>query len=86
MPITLRESDVEEIALNWLAELGYQVLGGATIEPEQPAAERDDFHQVLLAGRLRAKLAELNPGVPTGALEDAYRQITQPPIPYAHRQ
>jgi type I restriction enzyme R subunit len=81
MPITLRESDVEEIALNWLAELGYQVLGGGTIEPEQPAAERDDFHQVVLASRLRAKLAELNPGVPAGALEDAFRQITLPQSP-----
>ena len=81
MPITLRESDVEKIALNWLAELGYQVLGGGTIDPEQPGAERDDFHQVVLAGRLRAKLAELNPGLPAGALEDAFRQITLPQSP-----
>lgn len=69
------ESDVEEAALEWFGELGYAVLDGRTIEPEKPAAERDEFRDVLLSGRLRAAIARLNPHLPATAREDAYRKV-----------
>ena len=72
------ESIVEQAALAWLASAGWQVVNGATIAPGEPAAERDDYGQVVLAGRLRAALARLNPTLPAEALEVAFRKLTLP--------
>lgn len=54
------ESIVEEAALAWLESAGWQVRDGAEIAPGEPAAERDDHGQVVLAQRLRDALARLN--------------------------
>ena len=75
---TITESDVEEAALAWLAELGWQVAHGPDIAPETPSAERNDFGQVVLERRLQDALGELNPGLPSEALDDAFRKLTRP--------
>ncbi len=75
------ESDVEDAALTWFAQLGYAVLHGPEIAPDEPGAERDAYGEVVLAGRLRAALARLNPGLGSGALEDAFRKLTRPESP-----
>ena len=78
MTSTFTESIVEQAALAWLAAAGWQVVSGATIAPGEPGAERDDYGQVVLAGRLRAALARLNPALPAEALEVAFRKLTLP--------
>ncbi len=75
---TLTESDVEQVALGWLANVGWQVAHGPDIAPETPGAERTDYGQVVLARRLRDALAKLNPHLPAEALEDAFRKVTRP--------
>ncbi len=75
------ESIVEEAALAWLEEMGYQVLSGLEIAPGEIGAERDDYGEVVLARRLRQALLRLNPGVPHGALEEAFRKLTRPDSP-----
>jgi len=72
------ESVVEQAALAWLGEIGWQVRCGAEIAPGEPAAERDDYAQAVLAQRLRAALARLNPALPAEALDDALRKLTRP--------
>jgi len=72
------ESVVEEAALAWLESVGWQIRNGAEIAPGEPAAERDDYGQVVLAQRLRDALARLNPALPAEALEDAFRKLTRP--------
>jgi type I restriction enzyme, R subunit len=72
------ESVVEEAALAWLEGAGWRVRTGAEIAPGEPAAERDDYGQVVLAQRLRDALARLNPALPAEALEDAFRKLTRP--------
>ena len=72
------ESVVEQAALAWLESVGWQVRNGAEIAPGEPAAERDDYGQVVLAQRLRDALARLNPALPAEALEDAFRKLTRP--------
>ena len=67
----LAESGVEQAALGWLGSLGYGVLFGPEIAPGQPAAEREDYGQVVLGRRLRQALQRLNPQVPSDALEEA---------------
>ena len=75
---TLTESDVESAALEWLATLGWQTAHGPDIAPDTPAAERDNYGQVVLERRLRDALASLNPSLPPSALDDALRRLTQP--------
>jgi type I restriction enzyme, R subunit len=57
------ESVVEQAALSNQASAGWQVRNGAEIAPGEPAAERDDYGQVVLAQRLRDALARLNPAL-----------------------
>lgn len=45
------ESTVEEAALMWFEELGYSVLSGPEIAPEEPAAERTTFGEIILPDR-----------------------------------
>jgi len=72
------ESVVEQAALAWLEAVGWQIRHGAQIAPGEPAAERDDYAQVVLVRRLRDALARLNPALPAEALEDAWRKLTRP--------
>lgn len=77
----LNESLTEQVALAWLNSLGYATRYGGEIAPGEPGAERSDYAQVLLPGRLRSALAALNPGVPAVALDEALRKVTQPQHP-----
>ena len=76
--MTITEADVEQIALNLLAGVGWQVAHGPDIAPDAPSSERDDYGQVILERRLRDALGELNPGLPAEALDDAFRKLTRP--------
>jgi type I restriction enzyme R subunit len=75
------ESEVESAALSWLESLGYTILHGPDIAPGGPAAERDDYGQVVLQGRLRQALQRLNPQAPHSALDEALRRLTRPDSP-----
>lgn len=75
------ESQLEEAALEWFEELGYEVVFGPDIAPEGDYAERDDYSDVILADRLKEALARINPKLPNDALEEAYRQILIPQSP-----
>ena len=71
------ESVVEEAALGWFRELGYQVVDG----PDtllQPRPLRDSYSDVVLASSLWNALTRLNPGLPSEALDDAFRRLIRP--------
>ncbi len=75
------ESVIEQAALAWLESLGWNVLHGPEIAPDERGAEREDYGQVVLKGRLRNALAWLNPDLPTEAIEDAFRKLIRPEGP-----
>ncbi|HUZ16915.1 MAG TPA: type I restriction endonuclease subunit R [Spirochaetia bacterium] len=75
---TFSESVVEQAALAWLEASGWDVIHGPDIAPDMPGAERSDYAEVSLRGRLREALARLNPGLPSEAVEDAFRKLTRP--------
>ena len=77
----LNESIVEDAALEWFGELGYAIGHGPHIAPGEPAAERDSFGDVVLAGRLRAALRRLNPSLPDEAREEALRKVLRVATP-----
>ena len=75
---TLTEADVEQAALAWLRDLGWQVTHGPDIAPDTPGSERNDYGQVVLERRLRDVLSNLNPNIPVAALDDALYELTHP--------
>ncbi len=75
------ESEVEEVALDLLAALGYPIAHGPEIAPGEAAAEREAYSQVVLEARLHQALARLNPELPQEALDDAFRRTTRPEGP-----
>ncbi|NCC31439.1 MAG: type I restriction endonuclease subunit R, partial [Chloroflexia bacterium] len=81
MPASLTEADIENATLTWLAELGYHVCFGPSMAPGEPAAERDDYGQVVLLDRLHAAIASLNPSLPAAAREEAVRKLLRPASP-----
>ncbi len=79
------ESEVEEAALTWLESIGWRIAHGPDISPGGDTLtlalsrrERENYSEVVLAQRLRDALARLNPDLPAGALEDAFRKLTRP--------
>jgi type I restriction enzyme, R subunit len=75
------ESDVEDLALQHFANLGYAVIHGPKIEPQGPAEERVRFEEVVLNGRLEAALRRINPEAPAAALNEAFRKLLHPEAP-----
>ncbi len=81
--MSIREDHLEQAALRWFAELGYQTLSGYTIAPAPDGItpERDNYRQVILVGRLRSQLVAINPNIPLTAIDDAIQQLLSPNIP-----
>ena len=72
------ESDVEELALLHFAQLGYEVVRGADIAPDEPASERATYEDVVLRGRLEEALHRFNPDVSPAAIQEALRRVLVP--------
>jgi type I restriction enzyme R subunit len=75
---TLTEADIESLALDWLAALGWQTRHDLELAPGGLFAERRDYQQVVLEERLRNAIAALNPDLPEEAIEEAYRKVLNP--------
>jgi type I restriction enzyme R subunit len=69
------EDVVEQAALQWLTQLGYQVLHGSEIAPGEAAAERTEYRQVLLEERLKRKILSLNPQASPESWAEAFRIV-----------
>jgi len=65
----------EDAVLEWFGALGYQVAHGPSIAPGEPAAERSDFRETILRGRLLTALRRLNPDLDGSVLQEAERQV-----------
>lgn len=77
----LNEATVEDAALGWFEELGYAVGHGPHLAPGEPAAEREGFADVVLAGRLSEAVRRLNPDIPDDAREEALRKVMRVATP-----
>lgn len=72
---SLNEATVENAALEYFSQLGYQTAWGPNLAPGEPTAERATFEQVLLEARLRAAVERINPGVDGSLIEDAIKRL-----------
>ena len=71
----LNESTVEDAALNYLAQLGYQTAWGPNLAPGEPGEERTSFEQVYLQTRLRSAVWRINPGLDGALIDDAIKRL-----------
>lgn len=71
----------EQPALEWLRSLGWAHVHGPEIAPNGPEPERNTWDEVVLVGRLRAALVDLNPDAPRSAVELALERVRETASP-----
>jgi type I restriction enzyme R subunit len=79
-PHGIKESILEQVALEWLATLGWEVVPSSALEPSE-TGERQSYETVVLAERLRSALEVINPKVPASAIESAIHTILKREAP-----
>jgi type I restriction enzyme, R subunit len=79
--MTLTESDIENVTLGWLSELGWNIGHGPDLAPEGKAPERASYGDVLLLGRFRCALSRINPQLPADCIDDIVRKVVAVEIP-----
>ncbi|MCH9031999.1 MAG: type I restriction endonuclease subunit R, partial [candidate division Zixibacteria bacterium] len=80
----ITEDSIEQTALDWLESLGYEISYGPDIAFDGSTPERDEqanYADVVLVGRLRSALEQINPTLPTDAIDEAIRKVTRPESP-----
>ncbi|KAA6339922.1 Type I restriction enzyme EcoR124II R protein [termite gut metagenome] len=76
----ITENEIEQIALDYLQQLGYSYLMGTTISPDGEHPERQ-YNEVVLATRLRDAIDKLNPAISQDAKEDALKRVLRTESP-----
>jgi type I restriction enzyme, R subunit len=72
---TITEDAVEQVALEWLGDLGYEVLHGPDIAPDGSTPERSTHGDVVLVERLRGALERINPSLPEEAIDEVIKKV-----------
>lgn len=71
---TIYESEIEQIALDLLRdENGYDIRFGPDLA-EGTGKERE-YNEVVLSARLRSAIDRINPNLPAGARDDAFKKV-----------
>lgn len=79
--MSVAESEFEGWVLEMLAEQGWHTVHGPDIAPGMLDAERSDYREVVLEGRLRDAIYRLSPHLPDDAVEDAIKTALRPESP-----
>ncbi len=74
MPKRMSESDLEELFLSMLSEIGYSVKFGPDMSPGGKEQERE-YSDPILTGRLNERLQLFNPETPIEAIDEAIKKI-----------
>ena len=77
----ITESEIEQVALDILADLGYEAVFGPDIAPDGERPERASYGQVVLLDRLRSAIDKFNPNIPAEAKEEAIKQVLRSESP-----
>ncbi len=73
--MSVNEQQLEDAAIGWFGELGWQYVNGPDIAPDGDSPARTDYRQTVLRERLLAALSRINPHVPAAALEQAAHEL-----------
>jgi type I restriction enzyme, R subunit len=69
------ESIVEEAAIEWLEEIGYEYQSGEAFSPEVANTRRPTFKDVFLVEFLTSAVDRLNPTIPADARTEGIRKL-----------
>ncbi len=70
------EQDIEDAAIEILEkDLGYNYIHGSEIAPDSEHPEREKWEDIVLVGRLKDALAQINKDVPKESIEEAVKKI-----------
>lgn len=75
------EDALEQWVLEILQEFGWTPVHGPDIAPGELGAERADYREVVLNGRLASAVARLNPDLPPDAVADVVRTVKRAESP-----
>ena len=81
MPSTITESEIEEVALEILSELDFDILHGPDIAPDGSYPERQSYSDVVLVDRLQDAIHRLNPSIPREARDEALKKVLRTESP-----
>jgi type I restriction enzyme R subunit len=73
--LTFHESVVEEAALGYFHDLGYETKFAPDIAPDGKEKERENWNDVILPGRLKAAIDGLNPHLGSDTREEVLRKV-----------
>lgn len=77
----LTEQHLEQLAITWFQDTGWEFRHGPDIAPDSDTPERTDYRHVLLPTQLREALRRLNPDVPTAVLDEVAHHVAKPDHP-----
>lgn len=81
MNFQFSEDDLEQVALEWFAELGYTIKNGSEISEAGITPERESDKDVVLDNRLEVALRHINPDLHDNAIQQAIREISIEKVP-----
>lgn len=70
------ENHIEQLTLEILADLGFQILHGPDIAPDSADAERMSYGDVFLMERFKKSLERINSHLDADALDDVLRKLS----------
>jgi type I restriction enzyme R subunit len=73
----INEDHLEQLALTWFQDCGWEYCYGPDIAPDGDAPERADYKQVVLVERLLDALRRLNPEIPDAVLEEVAHRVAK---------
>ena len=71
----IAESGVEEVCLDYFADLHWSILYGPDIAPDEARAERATYRDVLLEERLRSAVRNLNPSLSPSVIDEVIATV-----------
>ncbi len=71
----ITEDHLEQLALTWFQDAGWEYCYGPDIAPDGTAPERADYRQVVLTERLLDALRRLNPDIPEAVLDEVAHRV-----------
>ena len=77
----ITEIQLEKTTLGWFESLGWQTAFGPDISPGGSTCERQEYGQVILIERLQAALENINPNIPSEAIDEAVQKVTRTESP-----
>lgn len=70
------EDVVEQAALAWFENLGYELVYGPDIAPDGENQQRASYSDIILDQKLRSALAAINPSIPADVIDEVYRKVS----------